>query len=750
MKAILLVVLCLAAMAPAIPAYDDSNLESMDVKQKQMFILKLLNYVTQPVMYKEIEDIGKSYKIEENVQLYSKNEVVKEFINLVKTGCLPQGEVFTLHIDRQLKEVVSMFHMLYYAKDFATFIKTACWMRLYLNEGMFVYALTVAVRQRQDCKGIVLPPPYEIYPYFFVRADVIQKAYLLKMKKGLLDLKLCDFYGIKKTEKDVYIIDENVYDKRVDLNDEDSLRYFTEDIGLNTYYYYFHVDYPFWMKDQVADKFKFRRFELTVYVYQQILARYYLERLSNGLGAINDLSWYKPVGKGFWPWMKLHNGVEIPVRYNNYVIAQNGNMDVINLVEVYEGIIKEAIIKGYVEINGLRFELSKPEDVEMLGKLIYGKIEKPELESNRIDAYRYLLIIMKAALGLNTMQSDKYFVVPTALDYYQTALRDPVFYQLQKRIINFVFLFKQRLPSYTKEELYFPGVKVSNVVTDKLVTYFDDYLMDMSNAVVLNEEELKKASSDMTFFVRKRRLNNEKFKVSIDVFSDKTVDSVVRIFLGPKYDELSRLIDINNNRMNFVELDSFMYKLTTGKNTIIRNSYEMNNIVGDRMMTRDLWKKLETVTDIRDIYTKNLKNFQTGFPLRLLLPKGMGGGMEMLLYVCVSPLKLVDNADMSLFDTNSQNSGTDYRFSVLLDKMPLGFPLDRYIDVAKFYTPNMKFVDVKVFHKQQVCNMKMKWDLWVMNDYNMVGFTPTQSNTYFVDTDLNVNTNDKTDTQGTV
>lgn len=280
-----------------------------------------------------------------------RTDVVKHFISYVKMGMLPRGEIFTLNVDRQLNEVVTIFHMLYYAKDFTTFIKTACWMRCYLNEGMFVYALTVAVRHREDCKGIVLPPPYEIYPFFFVRTDVIQKAYMLKMRQGLLDNKLCDFYGIKKSEKDVYIIDENIYDCRTCLNEESRLRYFTEDIDLNTYYYYFHVDYPFWMKDEFFNKLRTRRFELTLYTYQQILARYYLERLSVGLHDIKTLSWYHPIRKGFSPWLMYHNGVEMRTRMDNYVMVRDDKVDVIRLVEDYEMIIKEAIIKGFVDVS---------------------------------------------------------------------------------------------------------------------------------------------------------------------------------------------------------------------------------------------------------------------------------------------------------------------------------------------------------------------------------------------------------------
>lgn len=33
----------------------------------------------------------------------------------------------------------------------------------------------------------------------------------------------------------------------LNLHSEQSLSYFTEDIGVNAYWYYFHIHYPFWM-----------------------------------------------------------------------------------------------------------------------------------------------------------------------------------------------------------------------------------------------------------------------------------------------------------------------------------------------------------------------------------------------------------------------------------------------------------------------------------------------------------------------
>lgn len=43
----------------------------------------------------------------------------------------------------------------------------------------------------------------------------------------------------------------------------------------------------------------------------------------------------------------------------------------------------------------------------MLGRLIYGKIDRIDVDRHHIDAYRYLMIIMKSVLGLNTWKSDK-------------------------------------------------------------------------------------------------------------------------------------------------------------------------------------------------------------------------------------------------------------------------------------------------------------------------------------------------------
>lgn len=37
-----------------------------------------------------------------------------------------------------------------------------------------------------------------------------------------------------------------------------------------------------------------------------------------------------------------------------------------------------------------------------------------------------------------------------------------------------------------------------------------------------------------------------------------------------------------------------------------------------------------------------------------------------------------------------------------IDSLPFGYPFDRPVDVKEFYTPNMHFEDVIIFHKKEV------------------------------------------------
>lgn len=109
-------------------------------------------------------------------------------------------------------------------------------------------------------------------------------------------------------------------------------------------------------------------------------------------------------------------------------------------------------------------------------------------------------------------------------------------------------------------QLGYPGVKIENVDVGKLITYYDYFDIDLDNVVNVQVPE---DGQYIDYRARQTRLNHKPFTYSIDVTSDKTTDAYVRVFLGPKYDNLGREYNMNDRRHYFVEIDRFPY---TSKN----------------------------------------------------------------------------------------------------------------------------------------------------------------------------------------
>ncbi|KAA1415383.1 hypothetical protein F0U47_20685, partial [Nocardioides antri] len=131
----------------------------------------------------------------------------------------------------------------------------------------------MAVIQRSDCHGFVVPAPYEVYPKMFMNMEVLQKIYVTKMQDGLINPEAAAKYGIH-LENDYFVYKANYSNAVLYNNEEQRLTYFTEDIGMNAYYYYFHSHLPFWWTSEKYGALKERRGEVYFYFYQQLLARY--------------------------------------------------------------------------------------------------------------------------------------------------------------------------------------------------------------------------------------------------------------------------------------------------------------------------------------------------------------------------------------------------------------------------------------------------------------------------------------------
>lgn len=703
MKYPISVLLCAAGLVAVSWAHarhpsHDANPEFL-VKQKSLFTL--LQHPRQFDLQPELHAIVHNWKIEEHLDQYRNVEAVKHFVRLLNRGLIGHDELFSPYNPKHREQVIGLFHTLYYANDWDAFYKTALWARFHVNDGLFVYALSVALVHRSDMQGLELPAIYEIHPHLFFNSDVIQHAQLLKQQ---------GFHDLKKVEG-VYnvVVQSNYTGSVVHVNDEQRLAYFTEDIGLNAYYYYFHIDYPFWLGGEDVHLNKDRRGEFYLFVHQQLLARYYLERLSNSLGHIKEFNWWTPVETGYYPRLQTPQGYPFSPRENNHVIYRENNYFNVDEISIYESRLLNAIHWGYVLLpNGKTVNITSPEGIEVLGNLIHGN---PDSVNPRY--YRCLQSVYHTfgqSFGKDHVQHDS--VYPSVLEHPETQLRDPAYWQWLKRINWLYTSYNDNLPPYTVDEIGFPGVRVESLEVDKLITFFDRFDADITNAVDIevpveeNASELHRFGRisqhnghDLVIKARQWRLNYVPFKLSVRVTSDKAVPSVVRVFLGPKFDDGHHVFDLNENRQNYVQLDVFKYDLVAGSNLIERDSTDFIANVHDRTTYFELYKWVMSATKGERAFTLENSEAHSGFPNRLLLPKGKKGGQLFKLFVHVTPY---------LPPTLERGTGFDNVVSVgigsgarWVDARPFGFPLNRPIDELAWYTPNMFYHEVNIFHKKE-------------------------------------------------
>ncbi|XP_017777164.1 PREDICTED: hexamerin-like [Nicrophorus vespilloides] len=694
--AVVVALVGLVALAIAEPSYKVADKVFLG---KQKDVLRLFEYVNQPAYYKDFVEIEKEFKFEGHWDQWTKPEFAKEFFHYFKYDILPQGEVFSVFYPEHLKQAVALFKTFYYAKDFETFFKCAVWARQNVNEGMFVYALAVAVAHSKHTENVILPPIHEIFPEYFFNDEVIHKAQQYKQH----------YWGTYEHEDEIkdasykgYTIHANYSGWYMNVHPEQSMTYFTEDIGLNSYYYYQNVYMPFWMEKEYMSFDGSYRGELFYFYHQQILARFYLERLSNGKGEIPHFDFEHPIETGFYPSLTYANGLKFPTRPNHanlYYHGVDGEQQYnffgnysysYTYVKDYERRLRDALDNGWVYTpEGKQVFLYTKEGFQTLCNLVESNPESP---NSRF--YGDLQVFARRLLGYSYFPLDQYKVAPSALEQFETSLRDPMFYQLYKRMMYYFYQYQNYMGPYEKEELLFKGVKIEDMEIDRLITYFDYHYSDLSHAVTVDEKEFV----EDTFEVRARqfRLNHKAFNYKVNVVSEKATDAFVKVFIGPKYDEYGREIDMEDNYMNFFELDRFKYTLQAGKNVIKRSSLESNYFSEDRTTYKQLYKQVLTAFNGGEAFKyPDFTKYYT-FPQRLMLPKGEFGGKTYQFYVIVSEYHSSENNEIANYLVDTEYS--------------MGYPLDRPIEFEHdFFVPNSYTKDVVIYHKKTEEEINTTW-----------------------------------------
>jgi len=689
-----------SAKLPVKPAkFVPKSAESTIFLHKQKIVLELYQHVhqndTQNKLYADSNKVNWTTLHE----WYEDPNVVSNFLKRQEIGLLPRGEEFSVLQKSHIEEAIALFRLLHQAENWDIFYNVLVWARFHVNEGVFIYASTVAILHRPDFEGIVLPAPYEIYPYYFFNVETIQQAQTSKMQ---------GFPTTKKSPSapatNELVIQSNYTGWNKRANPEHALSYFTEDIGLNAWYYLFHADYPFWI-DSKDSIFKNRRGEVYLHTHAQLLARYYLERLSNGLGKIPQFSWRIPFRTGYNPSLAYYKGSSFPVRNNFYSTYNEETYYSIEKLEGLENRVKYAIDHRFYTLpNGTVVDISKPENVEYFAELYKST---PYKFDNKF--FGLLEVLGRTLLGtaIENYSTDDY--LPSVLEHFETSLRDPAFYQLYGRLIRHYLQWKSQLEPYTENEIKFDNVEIESVYLDRLTTYFDTFDSDITNAV--DVEPLKappkgpltkfgknanKDGEDLVIKARQWRLNHLPFTLKLTITSPKVQKAVVKVFLGPKFDEAGNVIDINENRENFYEIDKYIVDLKAGRSIVTRNSNQFTFYSPDRTTYHELYKTVMLALDSAGgKLPSGFGQSSCGFPQRLMLPKGKKTGLAVQFFVIVAEYRSPSTWIIQKDWFSSSNCRRD------IDARSLGFPLDRTIDESVWYTSNMKYIETAIYHKTE-------------------------------------------------
>lgn len=283
-----------------------------------------------------------------------------------------------------MKQAIVLTKLFYYAKDWEALLKVAAWTRQHLNERMFVYAFSVAILHRTDTKDIILPAIYEITPHFFFNEEVMNQASIYKQ---IYNGDLTDTPYVDRSLPG-FTINSNYSGWYLNLHPEQSMSYFLEDVELNAKNYYMSMLIPSWMNSEEFKLETHQRGQLYLANVQQLLARWYMERLSNDFGEVTEIDMQSPVELSYTPSLVYPNGLPFPSRpafadlrpfYTNFNKKWSTTKNAYSLafIEDYETRIVDAIDSGvalavsvFIQMIIFCYEIISQQD--MLGMINQG------------------------------------------------------------------------------------------------------------------------------------------------------------------------------------------------------------------------------------------------------------------------------------------------------------------------------------------------------------------------------------------
>ncbi|XP_024083052.1 uncharacterized protein LOC106673564 [Cimex lectularius] len=601
---------------------------------------------------------------------------------------LKRRDNFSLFIPHHRKMAARLITIFMGMRNLDDFISASVYCRDRVNPYLFIYALCVAILHRPDTKHLPVPSLCEVFPDKFMDGQLFAEA---KEESNIVP-------GNQRIPLEI----PKDY-TATDLDVEHRIAYFREDLGVNLHHWHWHLVYPSDGPLEIVQKD--RRGELFCYMHGQVLARYNFERFCNNLGKCKRLNnWREPMAEGYFP--KLDNlvgGKVWPARTANtnlsdiYRETEQIKFDIQDL-ERWRDRIFAAIHSGFVVNNeGQSIPLDELNGINILGNLL----ESNMLSVNR-NLYGDLHNMGHIAIGFCHDPDHRNLETYGVMGDSATSMRDPIFYRWHAFIEDIFQEYKSILPSYSVENLDFPGVRVTEVqvsagegrLPNQLFTFWQQDDVDLSRGLDFSPRG--------SIFARFTHLQNAPFKYTIVVENSKSdMKGTVRIFMAPKYDEKGRMY-FRDQKNLFVEMDKFVHNLKPGKNVIVRNSSDSSVTIPFERTFRNVDAKF------KDEPMSDEMNFcGCGWPAHMLVPKGTPEGFPAELFVMVSNYEDDKVQGAPSTSCSDASSYCGIRDSVYPDKRSMGYPFDRQprfgVDfLEQFVTPNMWVQNIGIFFTNKV------------------------------------------------
>lgn len=115
------------------------NIADQDFLKKQQDVIYLLENIAGTLPYQPYYEIGTNYEFDKHYDDYYNPSVVKYYYGLYKTGHVqPKYTPYSYSVSQLRKEVALLTEIFLGAKDYQTFLYSAAWARVYVNQDQFV------------------------------------------------------------------------------------------------------------------------------------------------------------------------------------------------------------------------------------------------------------------------------------------------------------------------------------------------------------------------------------------------------------------------------------------------------------------------------------------------------------------------------------------------------------------------------------------------------------------------------------